>query len=180
MEDIAVLIFRIVFITVLITGVVMRGKRQRPAGGNSDSEKRPANTPWKPIQQRNAAPAESVPAGAAPAPVPSVKRVVPQPAGHVNPPHKMAQSAAAQRVETDATDPDKAEAMAYEYYRKRSAGGSAPRVAKSAFQPAPHTAAETATIAADAATDNGTDIVERFNLRDAVLYSEILRPKFDE
>ena len=178
MEDIAVLIFRIVFIIVLITGVVMRGKRQRPAGGNSDSEKRPANTPWKPIQQRNAAPAESVPAG--PVPVPSVKRVVPQPAGHVNPPQKMAQSAAVQRVESDATDPDKAEAMAYEYYRQRSAGGSAPRVAKSAFQPASHTAAETAAIAADAATDNGTDIVERFNLRDAVLYSEILRPKFDE
>ena len=177
MEDIAVTIFRVIIIAILIIGAIRRDKRKRMAGkGAAGSGNRPAETPWESQPRRNASPASA----------PAADRGVPAPASVPSPaaePQRQTRQQVlcksgvptAQRVEYVEVDPDEAEAMAAEYYRKRNV--SAPQNARTSAAPAEE-AAKPASVSATERDEEG--IAGRFNLRDAVLYSEILKPKFDE
>ena len=172
MEDIAVGIFRVIIIAILIISVVSRNKRQRAAGHGSGSDNSPAEMPWDmPHRDRTSTPmppaANQTPAPSAaqprmPQPRPQqAKRIVTEPV------------VAKSRTQPVAAEPDEAEAMAAEYYRTRGAY----RPAVSAESVAAQGPSEPASVAETAEKD---DITARFNRRDAVWYSEILRPKFDE
>ena len=171
MEDIAVDIIRAVFVAILIISVVLRNKRQRMAGKGKESADHPAETPWMPQPQRDMTSAPMPQAGGTPAAQPPRKsRPVQSPAKAkkavtetVVPP---------QRIVPAEIGADDAETMAAEYYRSRNA--YRPTAAQTA-QPI-ETEAEKSSV--DRVDESGFS--ERFNLRDAVLYSEILKPKFDE
>ena len=188
MEDVAVTIFRVVIIAIMILATIKCDKRKRTTGkGAAGSDSRPAETPWEPQPRQNTSPAPAPTAKRVlptptptptPAPTPASTRV-PSPAPVTEPqrqprPQVIRKSAVPipQRVEYVEVDPDAAEAMAAEYYKTRSA--YSPLAA--ADRPAVHERTEHN----DAESTDGSDILDRFNLRDAVIYSEILRPKFDE
>lgn len=137
MEDVAVTIFRIVIIAVFILSFVKRDKRKRTADRSTGPESRPMEIPMEPQMSRPQQPLR--------------KDVKPAP----------------QRVQVVEVDPAEAEAMAAEYYKKRT---YTPVTGKN--EPA-HGHAE------PEEGDHG-DFAAQFNLRDAVLYSEILKPKFDD
>ena len=169
MEDFAVTIFRIVIIAFLIIGVVKRDKRKRMSGKGSGSGSGSGSF-GKPFEQQQSLPV----------PVPVEKRtVLPTPApnhkssqatgqSRQQPLHKSA-APAQQRVAYVEVDPDEAEAMATEYYKTRNAYSPLVTAEKPSIE-RKH---------ADDKKDESDDIADRFNIRDAVLYSEILRPKFD-
>ena len=171
MEDIAVGIFRAIIIAILIISVVSRNKRQRAArhGGSDNS---PAEMPWDmPHRDRASTP---VPPAANQTPAPSAAQPrMPQPRPQQAKRIVTEPVVAKSRTLPVAAEPDEAEAMAAEYYRTRGAY----RPAVSAESVAAQRPSEPASVAETAEKD---DITARFNLRDAVLYSEILRPKFDE
>lgn len=189
MEDVAVTIFRLVIIGVILLGIVRRDKRKRMTGKDSGSDngpERPTEIPWEPLPRPTAAPQ----------PAPTAKSAVPAPAAEQpRRPKPLRKAAMAEYQPADAVevDPDEAEAMVAEYYKNRQS-----------YTPVTHTAAAR-THAADtissgeaAAHDErgeggekgkggdcgenseNSGILSRFDLRDAVLYSEILKPKFDE
>ena len=186
MEDVAVTIFRLVIIGFILLGIVRRDKRKRMTGKDSGSyngPERPTEIPWEPLPRPTAAPQ----------PAPTAKSAVPAPAAEQpRRPKPLRKAAMAEYQPADAVevDPDEAEAMVAEYYKNRQS-----------YTPVTHTAAAR-THAADtissgeaAAHDErgeggkggkggdcgeNSGILSRFDLRDAVLYSEILKPKFDE
>ena len=171
MEDVAVTIFRVVIIALLILGAVKRDKRKRTTGKGTDgSGNRPA-IPWEqPRQSESSAPAPAanrVPTQAS-IPVPAAE---PQRRTHGQDIRKSVVPAS-QRVEYVEVDPEEAEAMAAEYYKKRSTYSPVAGAEKPAVKDRPEHA--------DDREGDGSDIAGRFNIRDAVLYSEILRPKFEE
>ena len=172
MEDVAVFIFRVIIIVALIIGAVKRAKRQRSSGGDTASGHIPTEAPQMPAPHCETASAQPA------------RNIVPEPTSAR--PRKIRQSPATakqvvieavpmpQRKTTVEANPDDAEAMAAEYYRTRSA--YKPAVSQAAMVSEQSTSEATSA----AGTTEKEDIMERFNLRDAVLYSEILRPKFDE
>lgn len=170
MEDIAVIIFRVVFITILIVGFVKREQRRQTSGKGSGTGSGPAEMPSEPRKPQHSSPA----------PASTAKRTVvptPAPASAMEPARQQRNGTArvSQNVEYVNVNPDGVEAMAAEYYRKRDAYSPIATAEKPSNEHA-----DSADRRTNGREDDGGDFMERFNLRDAVLYSEILRPKFDE
>ena len=178
MEDIAAGIFRVIVIAIVIISVVSRNKRQRAAGRGGDSEERPAEMPWD-VPRHDMTPTPGPTVNEVPAPAQQQPRK-PRP---TNVKKAVIESVTpSQRRPVAEAEAGDAEAMAAEYYRSRGDYKSLRKTATpvAAAQQKAAVAAEAAgesDMAKEAETD---DVTTRFNLRDAVLYSEILKPKFDE
>ena len=156
MEEIAIGIFRIVFIAILIVTFVRRNKQRRMTDDRADSDSMPPEAPQESFPRRHAAPAQPVrPVSETPA-----KRVVVQPAAEpLHSRRDVAQTADSHRQ----PQPH--------------------RPVQQPSQPADTQRIEPAVAASNTDPSHGSeqrDIIENFDIREAVLYSEILRPKFDE
>lgn len=173
MEDVAVTIFRVIFIAILILGAV---KRRQPKGRKSASDNRPADTSRGPVAPESQQPVV-MQRPAQTQPSPSRQQSPGRPQQATKPRQIIRQQPVIVRQPEPLpaaveVDPDEAEAMAAEYYKNRTR--YTPAAPSESVAPAPEDRAGRA--------DEGEEtwISGRFNLRDAVLYSEILKPKFDE
>ena len=161
MEEIRDIIFVVVAVLFVVVDAV-RKKNRRAAGKG-----RGAEVDNRPVEMSQ----ESLPRKNRPSVQPA-KPTVPAPAAGGGEPRqplrKPAVAPAMQRAELVEVDADEAEAMAAEYYKTRGA-----------YEPLA-AAADTPDSRTHGAETENTDIIGNFNIRDAVLYSEILRPKFED
>ena len=190
MEDVAVTIFRLIIIALILVGVVRRNKRKRTTDKDFDSDNRsggPTEIPWESLLRRKAPTESATPAMPASRQNTASRQNLesrPNPDSTAEPQHRRQPSAQKRReaydAETVAVDADRT--VTYEYYKKRNTSASAakqtPRQSVAA-EPARSTIAAAEGSESAHGSDTG-DIIENFNLRDAVIYSEILKPKFDE
>ena len=151
MEDIAVTIFRIIIIAMLIVGVASRDKRKRTTAGKDTTGSGDHPSESATVPQPHR--------NTSPIPAPTAKRLVPSPTPAPAP------------ARTPAPAPAPAPAPVTEPVRR-------PQPVRNVVVPA--SAADEPSEPHESGADMQDDILDRFNLRDAVIYSEILRPKFDE
>lgn len=203
MEDVAVVIFRVVFIAIVVAGFVKRSRQTRTTGRGKDSAGRPTTPPFESQQRPDemasgptvATPARPAPATSArPAPATTTRPANARGAGRVAP-------AAANPSANPSVNPSANSSSAGHSVKPSARPSAQPQMMAQAVpqrtalpivpypqshpqpQPAvPRTAQSAAeqSVAPAVETDDRADIIDNFNLRDAVLYSEILRPKFDE
>lgn len=199
MEDVAVVIFRIVFIAIVVAGFVKRSRQTRTTGRGKDSAGRPTTPPFESHQRPDET--ASGPTAATPARPASATSVRPAPATTARPANARNAGRVAPAAANPSANPSVNPSSAGPYVKPSARPSVQPQMMAQAVpqrtaqpivpypqshpqpQPAvPRTAQLTAeqSVAPAVETDDRADIIDNFNLRDAVLYSEILRPKFDE